>query len=593
MDFALSEEHRMVQKMVRDSAARELAPKIKENDRKENRSKKSGARFIAETLKGYGVTHVFYVEAILRRTLVEMEALGIRRVVTHSEKAAAYMADGYARVCHRPGICMAQSVGAANLAAGLQDAYLALSPVIAITGRRPPLAQYRNAYQEILHDPMFDPVTKYNVNLCTVEQLPYLLRQAFREATSGAPGPVHLDVIGHLGEEIELAEGNLEVTIEEPFTHYPSIRLEPREEDVRQAARVLEKAKRPVIVAGGGATASSAGPEIVELAEVLAIPVATSLNGKGIILDNHPLSVGVVGSYSRWCANRVVSEADLVVFIGSHTGDQVTNNWTVPKPGTRVIQIDIDPLELGRNYPNTIGLVGDAKVTIRKLIGSLHSKTNNGQWVQRAQRLVKEWQHEFESLLNSDATPIRPERLCKELTGVLPSDAVLVSDTGYSGIWTGTMVDLTHPEQSYIRAAGSLGWAFPASLGTKCAAPHRPVICFTGDGGFWYHLSELETARRCGIKTVTIVNNNNGFGQSSVGINRAYGDRPGKREEMYLFREVNFAKIAQEMGCFGIQVEYPEEIAGAIHKALEADIPAVVDVVTDIKCVAPPPWTPS
>ena len=238
-------------------------------------------------------------------------------------------------------------------------------------------------------------------------------------------------------------------------------------------------------------------------------------------------------------------------------------------------------------------MVGDAKVTIRKLIGSLHSKTNNGQQVQRAQQLVKEWQDEFQPLLNSDATPIRPERLCKELTEVLPLDAVLVSDTGYSGIWTGTMVDLTHPEQSYIRAAGSLGWAFPASLGTKCAAPHRPVICFTGDGGFWYHLSELETARRCGIKTVTIVNNNNGFGQSSVGINRAYGDRPGKREEMYLFREVNFAKIAQEMGCFGIQVEYPEEIAGAIHKALEADIPAVVDVVTDIKCVAPPPWTPS
>ena len=158
----------------------------------------SGGRFIAETLKGYGVTHIFFIEAILRRTLVEAEALGIRRVLAHSEKAAAYMADGYARVSGRPGVCMAQSVGAANLAAGLQDAYLALSPVIAITGRQPPLSQYRNAYQEIFHHPLFEPVTKYNVNVDTVEQLPYLLRQAFREATSAAPRPVHLDLSGNI-----------------------------------------------------------------------------------------------------------------------------------------------------------------------------------------------------------------------------------------------------------------------------------------------------------------------------------------------------------------------------------------------------------
>jgi len=552
----------------------------------------SGAKFIAETLEGYGVTHIFYVESILRRALVEMEALGMRRVLTHSEKAAAYMADGYARVSRRPGICMAQSVGAANLAAGLQDPYLGLSPVIAITSRKPPIAQYRNAYQEILHGPKFDPVTKYNVNVDTVEQLPYLLRQAFREATSGAPGPAHLNVIGRLGEELERAEGNLEVIIEEPFTHYPPFRPIADEENVREAARVLEEAKNPVIVAGGGATASSAGPEIVKLAEALSIPVATSLNGKGTIVEDHPLSVGVVGSYSRWCANRVVSEADLVLFVGSHTGDQVTNGWTIPKLGTMVIQIDIDPSELGRSYPNTVPLMGDAKATVRKLIESLPSKINKHEWTQRAQRLVREWQDEFEPLFNSDAIPIRPERLCRELTNVLPSDAVLVADTGHAGIWT-TMVYLTHPEQRYIRAAGSLGWGFPASLGAKCAEPDRPVICFTGDGGFWYHLSDLETARRCNIKTVTIVNNNNALGQCKPGVNGAYGDRTGKREEMYLFQELNFAKIAQEMGCLGIRVESPDGIAEAINNALDSDIPAVVDVVTDVSCAAPRPWTPS
>jgi acetolactate synthase-1/2/3 large subunit len=552
----------------------------------------SGAIFIAETFKGYGVTHVFFVEAILRRTLVEMEALGIRRILTHSEKAAAYMADGYARMSRRPGICMAQSVGAANLASGLQDPYLGLSPVIALTGKKPPFAQHRNAYQEIPHALMFESVTKYNVSIDTGEQLPYLIRQAFREACSGAPGPVHIDVAGYCGEVIEATEGSYEVMIEQPFTHYPSMRPEPEMSAVQEAVRVLEDAERPVIVAGGGARASSAGPEIVELAEMLSIPLATSLNGKEIVLEHHPLNVGVMGSYSRWCANRVVSEADLVLFIGSHTGDQVTNDWTVPRPGTPVIQIDIDPSELGRSYPNTVPLIGDAKVTMRRMKEFLKNRTTYKSWAERAQQLVKEWRDEVEPLRHSVATPIRPERLCKEITEALPPDAILVSDTGYAGIWTGTMVYLTRPGQSYIRAAGSLGWSFPASLGAKCGAPNRPVVCFTGDGGFWYHLSELETASRCGIKTVTVVNNNQCLRQCLEGIDRAYGDRSGNKDEMCKFQDVNFARIAQEMGCFGIRVEHPDEISEALRKALVSDLPAVVDVATDVTCKAPSPWTP-
>jgi len=555
-------------------------------------SKMTGGRFIAETLKGYGVTHVFFVEAILRQTLMDAETLGIRRVLTHSEKAAAYMADGYARVSRRPGICFAQSVGAANLAAGLQDAYLALSPVIAMTGRKRSLSQYRNAYQEIQHYPLFEPVTKYNVNVDTVEQLPYLLRQAFREATSGAPRPVHLDLMGHLGQIIDFDKANLEVVIEESFTHYPSNRPEPENEYVREAARVLEDAERPVIVAGGGAMASEAGPEIVELAEMLSIPTATSLNGKGTILEHHPLSLGLVGSYSRWCANRIVSEADLVLFIGSHTGDQVTNYWMVPGPNMPVIQIDIDPSELGRSYPNTVALMGDAKVTVRRLIESLNPNAKKEQWAQHAQELVKNWRKEAQAALNSDAVPIHPGRLCKELTESLPPDAVLVADTGYSGIWTGTMFDLTHPEQRYIRAAGSLGWALPASLGAKCAAGDKPVVCFTGDGGFWYHLSELETAVRCGIKTVIVVNNNQSLSQCARDIDTTYGDRP-KRDELYKFSDVNFARIAQEMGCLGLRVERPGEIAAALSNALAADVPTVVEIVTDAECRPPEPWRPS
>ena len=556
------------------------------------RRKMTGGRFIAETFKGYGVTHVFFVEAIARLALVEMEALGIERVLAHSEKAAAYMADGYARVSRKPGICMAQSVGAANLASGLQDPYLGLSPIIALTGFKPGVLQYRNAYQEINHHAMFEPVTKFNAQVGILEQLPYLLRQAFREATSGKPRPVHLDLAGYSGNIMAESEGEMEVLIEESFKSVPANRPSPDEEKVKAVAGFIREAARPIFVAGGGAKASGAGPEIVKLAEMLSIPVVTSLSGKGVMVENHPLCVGVVGSYSRWCANRLVSEADLVIYIGSQTGDQVTNTWKVPKPGTRVIQIDIDPSELGRSYPNIVGLAGDAKKSLQSLLKYVDPNAKKGDWGQHAMKVVAEWWKEYEPLCASSAKPIRPERLCGEVTAGLPANAILVADTGFSGVWTGALVPMNHPDQIYLRAAGSLGWAFPASLGAKCAAPERPVVCFTGDGGFWYHLAELETAVRCGIKTVTIVNNNFGLGQCLPHVKVAYKNRTGNKDALCMFRRSSFAALAQDMGCFGIRVEEPGDIAAALKSALEADAPAVVEVVTDINYEAPSPWAP-
>ena len=216
----------------------------------------TGAKFVAETFKGYGLTHVFYVPSIARRILAELELVGIERIVTHGEKAAAYMADGYARAANGPAVCMAQSVGAANLAAGLQDPFLGLSPVIAITGHRPLSHQYRNSYQEIEHFRPFSSTTKYSVAVDTVEQLPHLLRQAFRESTSGAPGPVHMDFMGIQGEVVENGEADLNVIIEEDFMKRSSLRPEPGPEKIRDTVQALAEARRPVIVAGGGVTSS-------------------------------------------------------------------------------------------------------------------------------------------------------------------------------------------------------------------------------------------------------------------------------------------------------------------------------------------------
>ena len=552
----------------------------------------TGARFLVETMRAYGVTHAFYMPMIVTRALVEMEQVGIARIMAHSEKAAAYMADGYARAARRPAVCMAQNVGAANLAAGLQDPFLGGSPVVALTGRGAPAQQNRNYYQEVDHVQPFNAVTKFNALVDNPEELPRMLRQAFREATSGAPGPTHLDLQGSSGALIMDVEADLEVIAEAPFTHVPPFRGEPETEMVREAARALTEARRPVIVAGGGVASSGAQQEVVELAEMLSIPVATSLNAKGTIPDDHPLSVGVCGTYSRWCANRVVSEADLVFFIGSHTGSQVTTEWQIPRTGTPVIQLDIDPAELGRSYPIQVGLQGDARASLRKLIEHLEPLGNRGDWVGRAQELVGAWREEVAPLANSDASPIRPERLCKEISEYLPDDAVLLSDTGHSGIWTGTMIDLYKPTQTFLRCAGSLGWAFPAALGAKCAVPERPVVCFTGDGGFWYHLSEMETAVRYGINTVTIINNNHSLNQEKRGNERAYESVgvTGNVDELWVFPDTDFARLAEDMGGFGIRVDRPEDLQGAMREAAASGKPSVVDVVTDIEGIAPRAW---
>ena len=554
----------------------------------------TGGKFMAQALKAYGVTHVFVAPAIAREALAEMSALGVKSIVTHGEKSAAYMADGYARAANRPGICFAQSVGAANLAAGLQDPYLAMSPVIAMTGRKTPMEQEKNAYQEIEHSKPFSSVTKFSAYVERVEQLPYLLRQAFREATSGVPMPVHLDLQGMTANVIMQTEGDLELVVEESFTRRPAFRPEASPDTVLKAAQRLSAAQRPVIVAGGGVTASQAEQEVVELAEMLSIPVATSLNAKGCITENHPLSVGVVGSYSRWCANRVVAEADLVIYVGSHTGSQVTNELRVPAEGTPVIQIDIDPSELGRSYPNEVSLHGDAKATLRKMIEALEPIGGRNEWVSRAQELVKDWREEVEPRVNSDAVPIIPERLCNELTNAMPDNVILVADTGHAGIWTGSMVDLNHPGQSYIRCAGSLGWGLAGAMGVQCAEPDRPVICFTGDGGLWYHIGELDTAVRYNIPVVTVVNNNHGLLQNKRGDDRGFANVEGAdSSEIWEFNDVDLAKVAESMGAFGIRVTRPGDIQSAIEQALASGRPAIVDVVTDpADSEAPVPWAP-
>jgi len=553
----------------------------------------TGGRFIAEMAHGYGITHVFFMPYIGPRALMEMEKLGIKRVQTHGEKAAAYMADAYARTKRAPGLCMAQAVGALNLAAGLQDAYLACSPVVALTGRELLINQQRHAYQEVDHVNPFSAVSKYSAYVSTPEHLPVYLRQAFRAATTGTPGPAHLDFEGIAGQGVVEPEADIEIVVEEAFTRLPPFRPEAELSTIDAALQLLDRAQRPVIVAGGGVVASDARNELIELAEKLAIPVATSLNAKNMFPSDHNLAVGVPGSYSRACSNQLMFEADLVFFIGSHAGGQVTNAYQIPPQGTPIIQLDINPEEIGRNYPVQVGLQGDVKSSLRRMIDRAAPGNTRAAWLSRVQALVQQWKEDVSHLVNSDILPMRPERLCRELSDYLPSDAIIVSDTGHAGIWTGTMLDLKHADQSYLRCSGSLGWGLPAAMGAKCAQPDRPVLCFTGDGGIWYHIAELETAVRCGINTVTVVNNNHSLNQEQGGVEQTYGGRTAGSDELWLFEDADFARIAESFGALGITVNKPGELPGALDRAFASGRPAVVDVKTHVEGIAPRAWMPA
>jgi acetolactate synthase-1/2/3 large subunit len=261
-----------------------------------------------------------------------------------------------------------------------------------------------------------------------------------------------------------------------------------------------------------------------------------------------------------------------------------------------VIQLDIDAEQLGRNYPNMVPLLGDAKVTLRQMCDTAQRKSSESAkaWTGRVRELVAEWRAAAEPMLASDAIPMRPERICRELAHALPADGVIVSDTGHAGMWSGQMIDLTRPGQRYIRCEGSLGWGLPGAMGVKCALPERPVVCFTGDGGLYYHLPELETAARHRINLVVVVNDNGSLNQEIPLVKAAYKEKRDERSgEMWRFqKDADLAKVAQALGCAAFRVETPGELRELLPMALAMDKPVVLDCLSDEQALAPTAWLP-
>jgi len=547
------------------------------------------AESIAKTLREYESKYFFLMSGGDDDLYVAVHDAGVQWALCRSEKAAVYMADGYARISYKPGFVYGWAgPGAANVAAGMADPFWACSPVVAITSSVTTRGMYKHAYQELDQIPMFDPVTKWNGSVCVPDRAAELVRNAIRVAVSGCPGPTHLDVPrDFLGVEVEAPE----IYAEEYCKEYPAFRCSPDESKVVEAANLLAKAERSVIVAGAGVILSRAWNDVVRLAELLSIPVATSMGGKGSIPEDHPLSVGVVGKYSRKSANDIVSKSDLVVFVGCRAGGLVTNAFSIPEPGTNIIHIDITPDVMGRNYKTQVPILADAKLALQALSNVLLnrkiSRPLSNPWVNEVRKITGQWRAEFESIATKPSTAMKPQRVMKILREVLGRQDIVVADTGYMAAWTGALFDVLSAGRTYIRAAGSLGWAFPASIGAKLAAPDRNVACVIGDGGIGYHISELETALRLRVPVLTIVLNNRSLGyvyHDKYVMHEGFGRMVS---EVADFVDVDYGKVASAFGAYGQRVEKAEELKDALKEALDSGQPALIDVIVDKEEIAP------
>jgi acetolactate synthase-1/2/3 large subunit len=529
----------------------------------------TGAEAVANAMGACGVNYFFYVMGGMN-IYSQIEAAGVHTVLCRNEKSATNMADGYARVTKKPTVCYSQhGAAAAILASMLYEPTYAHSPVVALTGSYPVRKRNQWSYQECYEMKYFEPTCKFNVDVTDVSLLAGYMRTAIQVAVSGCPGPTHVNM------PVDMATATAEMPAIQgspTFFRVPPFRPRAEADRIAEAATLLIRAERPVIVCGSGVHLSEAYDEVRTLAEILTIPVVTNPNGRGCFPEDHPLYAGVMGVYGRSVANDVVREADLVFFVATRAGRFQTEEFTSPVPGaSTIIHLNIDPVAIGRNYQADVPLVGDAKMTLQELVATLETKiTQSPPKRQRLQAIAKAITayENAEEALNSDAIPVKPQRLMKEISKVLTARDIYVSDTGRNLGWALRFLKLKGVGVTFLPVGGTLGSSLALALGASFGVEEdQRVLNVIGDGGMGYNIAEFETARRYNDQHapyVALVNNNSVLGS-----------------EAFPFEKLNYAKIAEAFGCFGVRVERPGEIGDALREAFNAGKPALVDVVTD------------
>jgi acetolactate synthase-1/2/3 large subunit len=549
------------------------------------------AQRFAAALRRHGVEYLFGQSNPPALTLAAHD-LGITQIGYRQENAGTYMADGYARATGKVPVVTAQNGPAATLLVpGLAECLSASIPIVALVQDVGPGTRDRNAFQELDQLELFKGVSKWTRRVTIADRIEDYVDMAFIAAASGRPGPAVLLVSMELFAEKETRPASARTA---SLGYFPLDRTVADPALIAAAAELLVNARAPLVYAGGGVIGSGAQAELRALQDLAHLPVATSTMGKGSVDETHPLSVGVIGYFMAArgmakFAKPLVSNADVVLLIGNRTNQNGTDSWTLLPKTAAYIHIDIDPLEIGRNY-EALRLTGDAQLTLRALIAAITAQDLSKRQSLRATLeqdiATAKGRHreEIAGVTQSDATPIRPERFMAELEEQLSNNHVVVADASFSSIWVANYLT-AKAERRFItpRGQAGLGWGFPLALGAKIGNPGKAVFCVVGDGGFGHVWAELETAHRHGIQVVVAVMNNGVLGYQR----HAEDALLGRHSNVCDFTPVNHAAIAQACGLTGIRIERPQDIAPAIREAMAADTSVLLDVVTDPDAMPP------
>ncbi len=543
----------------------------------------NGGRALAEMLRLAKVGPMFGMGGFQLLPFYDALAqLGMRHFLINDERCGAFAADAYARVTNRPGVCDGTlGPGATNLVTGLIESLNAGVPIIALAGNTNRAHSWKNMTQECRQAEILRPAVKELIRVEMTSRIPELLRRAFAVATSGRPGPVLLDI------PEDVCHGEHEFTAEDfaidPSTlSVPARRIRPDRADISRAAAVIARAKRPLLLVGGGIHPSAGYDALLGFAEAQSIPVAHTMSGKGGIACTHPLSVGLFGRYSR-IANELIEASDCLVVVGCKLGEIATKRYALPPETIPLIHLDIVAEEIGRCRTADVALWGDARAGLEDLVEALAGEAKSARsaradYVAEIPSRMASWRDEAAARLHSEERPIHMARLCTELNKTLPADSILVADGGFAGHWTGLLYDTKSPGRHFIpdRGLASIGYGLPGGIGAALAAPAAPVVAITGDGGFNMMLGELETARRAGAGLTIVVVNNAASGYVKALQHAMFRGRYQSSDLV----EMDYAAIARAMGCNGIRVEDPDRLGEALRTGLaERNRPTVLDVV--------------
>lgn len=545
------------------------------------------AHAVSHTLKEAGIDRIFLVTG---GDLMLWQALrdhGIAMHLARSEAASVVMADAYARVTGKPAVVYGQwGPGAANVAAALADAWWARSPVVALTSTVSTKVEYKFEYQELDQPPMFQSVTKWQARVTRAERAGDLVAQALRNAVAGSPGPVHLDI----PSDLLLAEAPPTAAACTPVAPAPPAPAAAAVEDI---VGRLRRSRRPMILSGNGVLAADAALDLTRLAETAGVPVVTTLGGKGSIAENHPLSAGVSGRYSTKAVNAIARDADFVLAIGTDLGALATDTYTLPSQHAEIVQVDIAAERIGATMPIDAGVVADAGEACRAIETALTAGSDGTErgvhrvWREEVRARCDAGQMTFRELAHRPAEGhVRPETILAILRELADDRDLFVADTGFMGAWGGALLPVRTTGRTFLRAAGTLGWAFPAVLGAQLAAPAgRRAFALVGDGGFGYNVGDLETAMRLRIPAVTIVLNNAGLAYEHVGFRHALGG--DAVSEVCDFIDIDHADVAKAYGLYTARVDSADAFRRALEAAIADERPALIDVVVSKERVAP------